>query len=126
MEGSCRVVRAYSSELGFGSDFQNQCTIPYTIKPDGRLNALLNVGWDLWKDVVRSPVVENESFVYLLDDEQAFMSKSDVHKRLIELFAAWIHITQQITSSIVPQGYSLMQLHHFVNTRPESPVPDSD
>src|SRR5437762_6313061 len=29
MEGSCGVVRAYSSELGFGSDFQNRCTIPY-------------------------------------------------------------------------------------------------
>ena len=44
MEGSCGVVRAYSSELGFGSDFQNRCTIPY--KKAERLQwALTHENW---------------------------------------------------------------------------------
>lgn len=123
--GGIQIMNGEDMTSGIDMGLSNRDS-DFSIKPDGRLNALLNAGWDLWKDVIRSPVVENESFVYLLDDEQVFVSKSDMHKRLIELFATWIHITQQIISSIVPQGYSLIQLHHFVNRYPESPVPDPD
>ena len=48
MEGSCRVVRAYSSELGFGSDFQNRCTIPYNTQ-EGKI---IELQWEGRMEVV--------------------------------------------------------------------------
>jgi uncharacterized membrane protein YgcG len=103
---------------------QQDLDADFTITPDEKLNAHLNAAWERWKDVISSPDIENESFIYMVDEEEYFKAKSPVHGRLLELYNAWIRITNSVMNTVIPTGYSVLQLYHFVNNPPSTPPPD--
>jgi hypothetical protein len=56
-------------------------------------------------------------------DIAAFSSKSTDHSTAMECFQKWVELSNQMMIDITPHGYSVVQLHHFVNERPTTPPP---
>jgi hypothetical protein len=96
------------------------------VKPDNKLSSLLNMAWELWKPTVGAQEMQTATFLVGTESEEQFSQKSPVHKQILQLFGVWMETTDNVMHSIIPSGVSVLELHHFVNNRAESPVCDSD
>jgi hypothetical protein len=96
------------------------------VKPDNKLSSLLNTAWELWKPTVGAQEMQTETFAVGTESEDQFSQTSPVHKHILQLLGVWMETTDNVMHSIIPSGVSVLELHHFVNNRPTSPVCDSD
>ena len=84
----------------------------YLPVPSGEITALLNAGYDLWKEVLNHPDVQDASFNMELDDNRLeFAERSPAHAALLELYNIWTELMIETTTNITPHGRSLMGIY---------------
>lgn len=94
----------------------------YQVKPDTKLSTLLNTAWELWKPIVAAPEIQTVTFSVGADSEDEFRQRSPIHRDILHLFSMWVDTTDNVMRSIIPGGVSVLELHHYVNDRPQSPL----
>ena len=91
----------------------------FKVKPNAAMDTLLNAGYDLWKETVRSRLLAEEPYDSLTANDNEFAKRSQWHANALELFGSWFRITCQASNAMVPGNRSMAETHHLVNTIPE-------
>lgn len=119
------LIRSPSPPRIYNNDEGSNKDSDFKVEPNERLSSLLNAAWGMWKDTIGAPEMQTVSFA-VGQPEEPFSQLSPTHKRIIKLLMAWVDTTESVLNSITPGGVSVLELHHFVNRRAESPYPEDE